>query len=530
MSAFLLLSFSASLVLSSPRSLVLSLHFFHSLFDSFFPSSFLHSFATHGNPSHNSAVAPSSIKIALAVLRIPKMARLYQIFSYFTEVEDAIEEWSIAAVSPDAVKMFKLILGVVIVSHIFGCLFFLTASEWLYGEKPACAMEDDTVIFNLATLKMTNKSRCEWTRGGVEPWVVGSNMFGTPETNSWVIHQTEDDLLLPGQGQSLGQWPSWYVRALNWALPTLVVVVIGDVIPVTVRETVFAFAAMIVGMIINALIIGNIAAVVASLDTPIAKFRTKVDELEGYFEAVGLPSFLCEKAIDYLEYEFGRKMGFDEDEMMDDLPYTLRMEVVSHQRYHTLKSCLLFESLEASLLRRIGFKLTSLVASPGDEIVRENDIGYSMFFLTKGFANVVSNNPKTLYSTVVTGSFFGESALFKESKRVASVVAVGYCELLELARHDLDVSWSEGGRVRSGLVLSWKVESGRAFRSKPTHNHTTFITSPHHHIERPLQVSRGARKDLAHWRGDARLKQEEEQGHPRQHAEGQGSRPLSVRV
>ena len=119
---------------------------------------------------------------------------------------------------------------------------------------------------------------------------------------------------------------------------------------------------------------------------------------------------------------------------------TLRMEVVSHQRFHILKSCLLFEELETSLLRRIGYRLTSLVASPGDEIVRENDIGYSMFFLTKGFANVVSNHPKTLYSTVVTGSFFGESALFKESKRVASVVAVGYCELLELARQDLEVS------------------------------------------------------------------------------------------
>lgn len=255
----------------------------------------------------------------MALLRIPKMARLRQILSYFTEVENAIEEWSIAAVSPDAFKMFKLILGVVLVSHFAGCLYFVTASHFFYGERLECATEDNTVVYYVSTLKMTNKSRCEWVRGGDEPWVTAGER-GNPVLNSWIIHQTEDDLLIPGEGQSLGQPGSWYVRALNWALPTLVVVVIGDVIPVNTGETGFAFAMMIVGMIINALIIGNIAAVVASLDTPIARFRTKVDELEGYFEAVGLPSFLCDKAIDYLEYEFGRKMGFDEDEMMADLP------------------------------------------------------------------------------------------------------------------------------------------------------------------------------------------------------------------
>ena len=44
------------------------------------------------------------------------------------------------------------------------------------------------------------------------------------------------DHLLPWSG---GDTWTRYVRSLNWAIPTLVVVVIGDATPVTVGETVY---------------------------------------------------------------------------------------------------------------------------------------------------------------------------------------------------------------------------------------------------------------------------------------------------
>ena len=39
-----------------------------------------------------------------------------------------------------------------------------------------------------------------------------------------------------------------YIRSFHWALPTLVVVVIGDVVPVTSAETLYAFVWMVVGV------------------------------------------------------------------------------------------------------------------------------------------------------------------------------------------------------------------------------------------------------------------------------------------
>lgn len=54
---------------------------------------------------------------------------------------------------------------------------------------------------------------------------------------------------------------SAYLRSLNWALPTLVAVVVGDVIPTSNAETAYCVLSILVGITINAAIIGNIASV-----------------------------------------------------------------------------------------------------------------------------------------------------------------------------------------------------------------------------------------------------------------------------
>ena len=71
---------------------------------------------------------------------------------------------------------------------------------------------------------------------------------------TWMQTQIADDKVT-GQASSF----SYYVRSFNWAMPTLVVVVIGDVVPLTSGETVYCLLWMLVGVTINASIVGNIA-------------------------------------------------------------------------------------------------------------------------------------------------------------------------------------------------------------------------------------------------------------------------------
>lgn len=63
-----------------------------------------------------------------------------------------------------------------------------------------------------------------------------------------------------------------YIRSFDWALPTLVVVVIGNVMPITSAETPYVFLWIVIGVSIDATIIGNVANIVANLETDSTEF------------------------------------------------------------------------------------------------------------------------------------------------------------------------------------------------------------------------------------------------------------------
>ena len=68
-----------------------------------------------------------------------------------------------------------------------------------------------------------------------------------------------EDKLLPWAGADIF---TYYVRSINWAIPTLVVVVIGDATPVTIVETFYVSCIILFGLTVNALIIGSIVSLV----------------------------------------------------------------------------------------------------------------------------------------------------------------------------------------------------------------------------------------------------------------------------
>jgi len=61
----------------------------------------------------------------------------------------------------------------------------------------------------------------------------------------------------------------------------------GDVTPVTSLETLYVSSAILVGLIINASIIGNIANMVADINTPLGVFNEKLDSLDQFFTKKG---------------------------------------------------------------------------------------------------------------------------------------------------------------------------------------------------------------------------------------------------
>ena len=55
-----------------------------------------------------------------------------------------------------------------------------------------------------------------------------------------------------------------------------------------------------------------------------------------------------------------------------------------------------------------------------------------MFFISSGSVDVVSEDGKTIYTTLIDGNFFGELSLLLEQPRIASIRATGFTHLYTL--------------------------------------------------------------------------------------------------
>ena len=93
-------------------------------------------------------------------------------------------------------------------------------------------------------------------------WLKGTNsvlLFDRPILREWSgtwIELQMEDKLLPTAGADIF---TYYVRSINWAIPTLVVVVIGCDKLCNV-ETFYVSCIILFGLTVNALIIGSIVS------------------------------------------------------------------------------------------------------------------------------------------------------------------------------------------------------------------------------------------------------------------------------
>ena len=106
-----------------------------------------------------------------------------------------------------------------------------------------------------------------------------------------------------------------------------------------------------------------------------------------------------------------------------------------------LKKTLLFSSLETDELRTIALIIRQDKYKRGEQIVRENDFGDSLFVIKEGCVDIVKkvNEARSIkLAELRVGDCFGEMALFDAELRSASVYAKEDCVLLNLKNEDLN--------------------------------------------------------------------------------------------
>ena len=356
----------------------------------------------------------------MACLRASKLfliVRLPQLLSsIFTFLEDT-------NVNIASFRLVEFLSGVVLIAHWAACGFYAFAR--LKNDELTC-------------LGLYNDSRISITEGNE----VAECLW----KNTWIQRQIIYGKI-PHDGGTVWQR---YLRSFHWALPTLVVVVIGDVVPVTSSETLYAFIWMVLGVTINAAIIGNVANIVANIDTDSSIFIKRADEIKKFMHEVHISNDLQSRVSYFLASLWEHKESLIEDSFVNDLPSTLRIQVTHKTRQRHLSECPFFDFCSHEIVKALSLCLKLLMFSKDDIIVHAGDMGREMFFLEKGTVEILSHDGKTVFATLgdnteqmgspsqKASTFFGETSVFFKQRRTNTVRATSYCEVYELCKQDLD--------------------------------------------------------------------------------------------
>ena len=411
--------------------------------------------------------------LCLTVTRIPKLIRLSRVVATASDLSRAVEDTNVPL---GPIQLAKLAVAIMFISHWAGCIFHAFAN-YRWNENDCEELQALQDAQNKASLADANMTTCRILHGidgqggrnfdlmftesgGVDAcgstfdfieglenrdrWAeaFGTGGFAAADAytyckwgRTWIQKQIEEGKLDMTGGTPMER----YLRAFNWALPTLVVVVIGDVVPITTAETLYAFLLMVLGVTINATIVGNVANLVANLENDSSEFVKKADDIKHFMHMHHVHASLVDRVEKFMSYLWTAHGGAtNEWDFIGELPHTLQMAVSNHTRLKYVKDCPFFDFCSNEIIAALAMCLNPMMFSMGDVLVQYNDMGQEMYFLEKGAVEVVSGDGKVVFATLQKGAFFGETALFFKQKRSATIRAVEFCEVFQLEKKDLD--------------------------------------------------------------------------------------------
>lgn len=225
-----------------------------------------------------------------------------------------------------------------------------------------------------------------------------------------------------------------YIWALYWCITTLTTIGYGDISPSfdSRPQMIYTMFVQISGAGMYGYMIGNLASILANIDTARAQFRERMEKVSTFMRNHDVPADLQSRVRNYYNYLWDSRRGSDESDVLNDLPQNLKVDVALFLNRDIIQKVPIFKEANEHLIRQIVMALKPIIYLPGDYIFRQGDMGEEMYFISRGAVEVVSADEKVVYATLSEGSFFGEIALLLSSERTAGIRAKDYCDLYYL--------------------------------------------------------------------------------------------------
>lgn len=188
----------------------------------------------------------------------------------------------------------------------------------------------------------------------------------------------------------------------------------------------FVSLMLFVGAIINAIIFGNMAVMVQSLNKKHASFQEKMENANEAMESLNLTLDIRDDVKYYLSYTASALNHQKElDSFLLMLSPSLKQKVISCLFTDTIISNSIFKNHQ-DIIDTFLMNLEVKLFLPEDKIIVQGDHSDGLYFLAKGECSVYvtdHNRAESFTKSLSFGSYFGEVGLLKDCRRTASVVS-----------------------------------------------------------------------------------------------------------
>uniref|UniRef100_A0A1J3FLG3 Putative cyclic nucleotide-gated ion channel 10 n=1 Tax=Noccaea caerulescens TaxID=107243 RepID=A0A1J3FLG3_NOCCA len=387
-----------------------------------------------------------SVVITQYVFRI---LRMYPLYTEVTRTSGIVTEtaWAGAAWN---LSLYML------ASHVFGALWYLISVEredrcW----QEACERNDDCKIKFLY---------CEDKHNVRNDFLTDSCPFLDPGgiNNSTVFNfGIFTDALKSGVVQSHDFWKKFFY-CFWWGLRNLSA--LGQNLQTSkfVGEIIFAISICISGLVLFALLIGNMQKYLESTTVREEEMRVRKRDAEQWMSHRMLPEDLRKRIRRYEQYRWQETRGVEEETLLRNLPKDLRRDIKRHLCLELLKKVPMFEIMDEQLLDAVCDRLRPVLYTENSYVIREGDPVAEMLFVMRGkLISATTNGGRTGFFNAVylkASDFCGEDLLtwaldpqssshFPISTR--TVQALTEVEAFALAADDLKSVASQFRRLHS---------------------------------------------------------------------------------
>ncbi|CAI9272950.1 unnamed protein product [Lactuca saligna] len=229
-----------------------------------------------------------------------------------------------------------------------------------------------------------------------------------------------------------------------------------------VGEIIFAIIIAIVGLVLFALLIGNMQTYLQSTTVRLEEWRVRRTDTEQWMRHRQLPPELREAVRRYDQYKWVATRGVDEESLLKDLPLDLRRDIKRHLCYDLVRRVPLFDQMDGRMLDAICERLKPALCTQGTCLVREGDPVDKMLFIIRGnLDSYTTNGGRTGFFNscrIGPGDFCGEELLTWALDPRPSVVipsstrtvkAISEVEAFALIAEDLKFVASQYRRLHS---------------------------------------------------------------------------------